>query len=121
MKSLFLGAFTAFVLPVIAMAEPAYYMFQLKLDDRDAYYTEYVPRVMPTLAAYNAKLLVAQSDPVAVEGEWTGNQTVIIEFESRKDAEDWYTSPEYADVRPYRMGAASVNNAVLFDAFVMPQ
>lgn len=121
MKSLLLGALGAIALPFTAFAEPAYYIFQLQIDDREAYLSQYIPSVMPTLFAYNAKVLVAAADPQVVEGEWAGNQTVVIEFESREIAEAWYNSSEYAAVRPLRLNAASVNNAVLVDTFALPK
>ncbi|UGA53574.1 DUF1330 domain-containing protein [Vibrio sp. VB16] len=121
MKSMILSAIIAIAFPIMAMAEPAYYIFQLQIDDRDAYMKDYVSRVMPTIMEHKGKLLVASPDPQVVEGKWTGNQAVIIEFESRKAAEAWYSSSEYKAIRPYRLKAASTNNSILVDKFVFPK
>jgi uncharacterized protein (DUF1330 family) len=121
MKSSIFSAIAAIAFPAMAMAEPAFYVFQLQIDDRETYMKEYVSRVMPTIMKHQGKLLVASPNPQAIEGEWAGNQTVIIEFKNRKAAQTWYASSEYAAVRPYRLKAASINNSILVDQFVFPK
>ena len=44
---------------------------------------------------HHGKVLVADQRPQVLEGEWFGNQTVVIEFESVEAARTWYESPEY--------------------------
>lgn len=121
MKSLILGTISALTLPLMAMAEPAYFIAQIQVDDWDAFMSEYGPRAMGTLMEHNIKVLVGGPGATTLEGEWAGNHTVVIEFESREAIEDWYNSPEYAAARPFRFDTTSLNNIVIADGFVMPK
>jgi uncharacterized protein (DUF1330 family) len=73
----------------------------------------------PTLAEGGAALLAADPAPQVLEGEWHGDQTVVLEFESVEAARAWYESPAYAKARPLRQAAAE-SNAVIVTGFVMP-
>ncbi|OHV65260.1 DUF1330 domain-containing protein [Pseudofrankia sp. BMG5.36] len=48
-----------------------------------------------------------------LEGEWHGNQTVILEFDSVEEAKAWYTSEAYAKAIPLRQAAADCNAAIV--------
>jgi uncharacterized protein (DUF1330 family) len=48
-----------------------------------------------------------------IEGEWFGNQTVILEFESVEAARAWYESEGYAKAIPLRQAAAGANAAIV--------
>jgi uncharacterized protein (DUF1330 family) len=68
---------------------------------------------------HNGKVLVADQAPTVLEGEWHGNQTVIVEFESVAAAQAWYESPEYQTAVALRQGAAHTN-AVIVAGFERP-
>ncbi len=63
--------------------------------------------------AHDGKVLVADQQPQVLEGEWFGNQTVVIEFESVEAAQAWYRSPEYQAAVALRQGAAHTNAVIL--------
>jgi uncharacterized protein (DUF1330 family) len=48
-----------------------------------------------------------------LEGEWFGNQTVILEFDSIDDAKAWYTSEAYSKAIPLRQAAADANMVIV--------
>jgi uncharacterized protein (DUF1330 family) len=67
---------------------------------------EYVAKVGPTLATYDARLLV-RGKARAKEGAIPVGMIVVIEFDSVTDAESWYGSPSYAEIIPLRQRAAN--------------
>lgn len=117
MKSLLLSTVGAIVLPIMAMADPAYFIAQIQVDDWDKFLTEYGTLAGPTLMEHGAKILVGGPGATVIEGEWAGNHTVVIEFESMESAESWYNSPEYTEARPFRHAQTSVNNIVFAEGF----
>jgi uncharacterized protein (DUF1330 family) len=66
-----------------------------------------------------ARVLVVDPQPHVLEGEWHGNRTVILEFDSVEAARTWYDSQAYRDVKPMRQAAAR-SNAVILTGFEMP-
>ena len=117
MKKILLSTIAAVMLPLTAMADPAYFIAQIEVNDWDKFMTEYGALAGPTLMNYNAKVLVAGPGANVIEGEWAGNHTVIIEFEDMDAAKAWYDSPEYAAARPLRIANTDLNNIVFAEAF----
>ncbi|MET7486945.1 DUF1330 domain-containing protein [Streptomyces sp. NPDC005538] len=66
-----------------------------------------------------ASILAVDGRPEVLEGEWHGDQTVILEFESVEAARAWYESEEYGRAKPLRQAAAD-SRAVLVAGFEMP-
>jgi len=79
----------------------------------------YSAKALPTILAAGANVLVVGPPDAVPEGEWHGNQTVVLEFESLQAAHDWYNSPEYQEAIPLRQAAANSNVAIL-SGFEMP-
>lgn len=73
----------------------------------------------PTLAGTGARLLVNDSAPEGLEGEWFGDTTVMLEFPSVEAARAWYASEAYQEARRLRHAAAETN-AVIVTAFEPP-
>jgi uncharacterized protein (DUF1330 family) len=68
-------------------------------------FDEYRKQVMSTLEAYGAKFLVRGGKFTALEGEMPFERIAMLEFPSRKAAEDWYNSPAYQKILPLRLNA----------------
>ncbi|TQV66284.1 DUF1330 domain-containing protein [Aliiroseovarius halocynthiae] len=103
------------------MADPAYFIAQIQVDDWDRFIGEYGSVALPTLMEHNAKILVGGPGATVLEGQWAGNHTVVLEFENREALDTWYASPEYQAARPFRDATTSLNNIVATEAFVMPE
>jgi uncharacterized protein (DUF1330 family) len=58
-------------------------------------------------------VLAVDQEPDVLEGEWHGDQTVVLEFESVDAARDWYTSAAYQAALPLRQAAADTNVVIL--------
>jgi uncharacterized protein (DUF1330 family) len=48
-----------------------------------------------------------------LEGQWHGNQTVLLEFESVDAAKEWYYSDAYQEALKLRQAAADCNGVIL--------
>jgi len=74
----------------------------------------------PSLAGGGAVVLAVDQRPRVLEGEWHGDQTVVLEFESAEAARAWYESPAYQEARPLRQAAAD-SNVVIVTGIPGPQ
>jgi len=72
----------------------------------------------PSLARSGASVLSVDSRPRVLEGDWHGDRTVVLEFESVEAAHAWYDSEEYRAARPLRLAAADTN-VVIVEGFEM--
>src|SRR5437763_11708397 len=73
----------------------------------------------PSIVKAGGTPLVVESQPQVLEGEWPGDQTVVLEFESVEAARAWYFSPEYEKAKPLRQAAAECH-AVIVSGFEPP-
>lgn len=73
----------------------------------------------PTMIEAGAKVLSVETQPEVLEGEWHGDRTVVVEFESVAAARAWYESADYQQALPLRQAAADCN-AVIVSGFQMP-
>ena len=88
-----------------------YVIFTEAIPDREAM-DPYSQAAMPTIMGA-ANVLVASQDAEVLEGEWHGNQTVVLEFESVEAARAWYQSEDYQAAIPLRQAAADCNAVIV--------
>ena len=98
--------------------DDVYFIAQLKVDDIEAFQTEYVPGTAALLGETSALVLAVTPAPMVVEGTWDSNWTVLMRFESQADFDAFYQDGTYQeDFVPIRTRAASINNVVILPAF----
>lgn len=68
-------------------------------------FEEYRKQVMPTIEAYGGRFVVRGGTFTVLEGEMPFERIAVLEFPSRKVAEDWYQSPDYQRILPLRLNA----------------
>src|SRR5262249_12626641 len=68
-------------------------------------FEEYRKQVMPTIEAHGGRCLVPGGKFSALEGDMPFDRIALLEFPSRKAAEDWYHSPAYQKILPLRTNA----------------
>ena len=90
----------------------AYTIVQVDVHDQKPY-DLYRKDVLETIEAYGGRFLVRGGTTTVMEGSWPHQRTVVIEFPSRKDAEDWYRSPAYQKILPLRLKAAKANFIII--------
>ncbi|WP_242657051.1 DUF1330 domain-containing protein [Mycobacterium talmoniae] len=60
-----------------------------------------------------ASILSVDTAPQVIEGDWHGDQTVVLEFESVDAARAWYESEAYQKAAKLRQAAADCNAVIL--------
>jgi uncharacterized protein (DUF1330 family) len=95
-----------------------YVIFTEAIRDPDGM-NEYGRASGPTVAEHGAKVLAVDERVEVLEGEWHGERTVVLEFESVDAARQWYECEAYQAAIPLRQAAAD-SNAVLIRGFEIP-
>lgn len=86
----------------------AYMIAEVDVTDPKGF-EEYRKLVPETIAKYKGKFLVRGGATETVEGNWSPKRLVILEFESMKQAKEWYYSREYTAAKEIRFRAANTN------------
>ena len=75
-----------------------------KIHDQEKF-DEYRSGVLATIEPYGGRFLVRGGEHVVLEGETDYERIVVLEFDSKEIALEWYHSPAYQAVLPLRLGA----------------
>ncbi len=75
----------------------------------EALFAEFRKRVGATVEAHGGRYLVRGGAIEVMDGDWTPDRIVVIEFDSVDKAKAWLTSPEYTEIKEIRMKAASAS------------
>jgi uncharacterized protein (DUF1330 family) len=65
-------------------------------------YADYKELAGPTVGAFGGKYIARGGKTETLEGDWTPNRLVILEFPTVEQAKTWLNSPEYAPARVLR-------------------
>jgi uncharacterized protein (DUF1330 family) len=74
--------------------------------DKFARYKELAP---PAIAAYGGRYIARGGTTEVLEGSWTPNRIVILEFPTIERAKTWLESPEYRAARELRDACTTTN------------
>ncbi len=86
---------------------PTYVIVETDVHDPKQY--EQYKAASPGAVAAGGGRFVARGGELAVlEGDWHPSRLVILEFPDIEAAKRWYESPEYAEARRLREGAATL-------------
>ncbi|QSX32111.1 DUF1330 domain-containing protein [Shewanella avicenniae] len=80
---------------------PAYYVAEFQPTDRETM-KPYSEQVESTFKPFGGTFIVRGGEPDVKEGFGAQGKLVIIKFDSLKNAQDWYNSPEYQQLIPIR-------------------
>ncbi len=72
----------------------AYVIADIEVTD-SAGFAEYQQKVPATIAAYGGRYLVRGGATEVLEGNWSPNRCVVLEFPDMAQLKTWYASPEY--------------------------
>lgn len=89
-----------------------YFVAQIKIHNQEEY-QKYLDRANEVFSGYRGRYLAVDNSPVQIEGKWDYTKSVIIEFQSKKDFEDWYYSNEYQEILKHRLGASTCDTILL--------
>ncbi|RPD96783.1 DUF1330 domain-containing protein [Candidatus Pantoea deserta] len=85
----------------VLAATPAYYIAEFQVTDREAI-KPYSAQVESTFRPFGGRFIVRGGEPDVKEGFGSQGRLVIIQFNSLKNAQDWYNSAAYQKIIPIR-------------------
>lgn len=91
---------------------PVYYVVESKMLDPDAY-QQYIAQAAPIIAQYGGRYLAVSKDVQPLDGGWTPERMVIIEFPSGEHVERWLSAPEYRAIVPLREAGVAVRSVLV--------
>ena len=104
--------------PVITQEQntQAYVIAQAQVTDWNEF-QRYQEAALPSILAHKGKAIVATKTVTILEGRWTANWTVVLEFPSMQAAKDWYASQSYQQAIPIRKKATKFTNLLIVDKY----
>ncbi len=91
----------------------AYVIVRIEVKDPEQF-QKYREAVSANIKAFGGGYAVRGGAIEVLEGSDDGRRLVVLEFPSREQAMTWWNSPEYAEVKALREGAATMD-AILVD------
>lgn len=95
-----------------------YIIFTEQVTDPDGI-SAYSAAAVPSVIAAGGTAVIAGPPKRVAEGEWHGDITVVLEFDSLDAANAWYEGPDYQAVIGQRHQSA-ISNVAVFEGFVPP-
>ena len=68
----------------------------------EAAFAEYAEKIVDVVAESGGKYLVRGGGVTVIDGDWSPQRLVIIEFESVEQAQAWIDSPGYQEIHELR-------------------
>lgn len=84
----------------------------IEINDR-AKLEEYKEKVFPVVAAFGGKYIVAGERIRVVEGNWQPRFLVMIEFPGYDEANRWYESDEYRELKTLRQSSGKFDGIIV--------
>ena len=78
---------------------------EVAIHNADAY-EEYKKLTPAAVAAYGGKFIVRGAQTESLEGDWSPQRMVILQFESVDRAKEWWASEQYGVAKKIRQAAA---------------
>ena len=85
-----------------------YIVGDIEVTDSETY-AQYAAGVPATVAAYGGRYLIRGVSGEVLEGDWIPKRLDVLEFDTIQRAKEWYSSPEYADLKKIRHSASNGN------------
>jgi uncharacterized protein (DUF1330 family) len=95
-----------------APKRPTYYISEFELTDPEGI-KPYSARVESTFVPFSGRYIVRGGNPQSLEGDAPKGRFVVIAFDSVEQAQAWYNSPAYAEIRPIRHNSAKSRVMIL--------
>ena len=80
---------------------PAYLIAEITVTNPEGF-KKYGKAVPATIEKYGGKYLVRGGDVVPMEGQWTPERLVVLEFPNLTTLKKWYNSEDYQNILKYR-------------------
>jgi len=93
---------------------PAFLLAFVRVQDFETYNKEYLEKATPIIMRHGGKPIAVSENPILLEGTIPKGKLVIVEFPSKKAADDFYNDPAYQPLKEVR-NKVSTSDAVLFE------
>ena len=90
----------------------AYIIVEVTIHDPEAY-KGYMKLTPATIAAYYGKFIVRGGKTETLEGGWSPQRIVVLEFPSLERAKEWWASDHYAPAKSIRHQTATTRMIVV--------
>jgi len=97
----------------------AYYILTQTVIDPQRYRQEYVAKVLPFLAKYEAEVIVVELEATPLQGD-PAKGVVVLRFPSEQAIRNFVDDPDYQPIKEIRLGLTTNANAVMAPAFQVP-
>ena len=94
---------------------PTYLLANVRVNDAERY-KDYVANVPALIAKHGGKYRVRGGDFEVLEGRWSPDRLVVLEFPDREAALAFYNDPDYEPFRSLRQSVTD-SSVVLVDGF----
>jgi uncharacterized protein (DUF1330 family) len=84
---------------------PAYVIVEIEVHDPQEY-ESYKSLVPASVEAYGGRFIARGGAVENLEGDWSPERVVVLEFSDLKRARQWWDSPEYSKAKSIRMRTA---------------
>lgn len=107
------AAFSAVAFSAYATeTRPAYYVSEFQATNSETM-KPYSTQVESTFKPYSGRFIVRGGEADVKEGFGAQGKLVIIKFDSKKQAEAWFNSPEYQKLIPIRQSSGNTRNYIV--------
>lgn len=89
-----------------------YFAAQIKITNPHEY-QKYINEVDQVFEMYNGKYLAVDDHPISLEGNWNYTRSVLIEFPTETDFNNWYYSKEYQEILKHRLKGAECDSILI--------
>jgi uncharacterized protein (DUF1330 family) len=86
----------------------AYFIAQIKIHNPEGY-KKYLEGFDEIFEKYKGEVIIADDDPIVLEGSWNYTRVVMIRFPNEEELRLWYDSPEYQALAKYRQKASQAD------------
>lgn len=92
----------------------AYMLAFVRINDMETFNREYIEKAVPIVQRHGGVTVAVDENPMTIEGEVPGGRVVILEFDSKKDAEGFYNDPDYQSLKTWRK-QVSESDSIIFE------
>ncbi len=97
----------------------AYIIFDVEVTD-PTLADDYLKLANESLTPFQSKTIVHGGVVEVLEGDWKPETLVMLEFESKEQAQQWYKSPAYTKAKEILLRAASTNVILVEGSVIGP-
>ena len=92
----------------------AYMLAFVRVNDLETFNREYIEKAVPIVERHGGVTVAVDENPSTIEGNVPGGRVVIVEFDSKQAAHDFYNDPEYQPIKAWRQ-QVSESDSIIFE------